>query len=174
MKKLTLKGPMLLMIIIISLFAMAKDCIGQQSPKSSPLRSPLFDTIARLDSVLFQAFNTCDVETFTKFLTEDVEFYHDESGLMVSSKVQSDGLKTRCAEQVKNGVMRRELVKGTLEVHPLPNYGAIEIGEHNFYRTLPGQKEKLTTVAKFMNIWQRNDGEWKISRIVSYGHKAIK
>ena len=93
---------------------------------------------------------------------------------MVSSKTQIDGLKTRCAEQGKNGVLRRELLKQSLEVYPLPNYGALEVGKHNFYRTLPGQKEKLTTVAKFMNIWQKKNGEWKISRIISYDHKAVE
>ena len=69
---------------------------------------------------------------------------------------------------------RRELVKGSLEVYPISNYGAVEIGVHNFYRTLTGQKEKLTTVAKFMNIWQEKNGHWKISRIISYVHEEMK
>ena len=138
-----------------------------------PVPGELFDTVARLDSMLFQAFNTCDAETFSKFLKDDIEFYHDESGLMLSSKTQMDGLKMRCKEQVKNGTLRRELVKETLEVYPLPNYGALEVGEHKFYRTLPGQKEKLTTTAKFTNIWQKTDEGWKISRIISYAHKSV-
>ena len=167
MKKVFLFVQILLMI----LFSVSKN-IYAQSPQSA--HHELYDTIIKLDSVLFQAFNTCDVKTFSAYLTDDVEFYHDESGLMVSSKTQSDGLKTRCAEQGKNGILRRELVKSSLQVYPLPNYGALEIGKHQFYRTQPGQKEKLTTVAKFMNIWQKKDGAWKLSRIVSYDHQAIK
>ena len=93
---------------------------------------------------------------------------------MLSSKIQSEGLKIRCAEQVRNGILRRELVNGSLEVYPLNNYGAVEIGVHNFYRTLAGQKEKLTTVGKFMNIWQKKNGQWKVSRIISYDHEEIK
>jgi hypothetical protein len=80
----------------------------------------------------------------------------------------------RCAEQDKNGILRRELAKGSLEVYPISNYGAVEIGVHNFYRTLTGQKEKLTAVAKFMNIWEEKNGHWKISRIISYAHEELK
>ena len=121
-----------------------------------------------------QAFNTCNIEEFTNLLTDDIEFYHDQGGLMLSSKTQSEGLKNRCADQDKNGILRREFVKGSLEVYPISNCGAVEIGVHNFYRTLTGQKEKLTTVAKFMNIWQKKNGQWKISRIISYAHEEMK
>ena len=64
-----------------------------------PVSKELFDTIARMDSILFQAFNTCNIEGFTNLLTDDIEFYHDQGGLMLSSKTQSEGLKNRCAEQ---------------------------------------------------------------------------
>lgn len=138
-----------------------------------PVSRELYDTIFRMDSVLFRAFNNCEVETFTSLLSDDVEFYHDQSGRMLSSRTQAEGLKSRCAEQGKNGVMRRELVKESLEVYPLKNYGAVQIGVHNFYRTLPGKKEKLTTVAKFMNIWEMKNGRWIVVRIVSYDHQEI-
>ena len=91
---------------------------------------------------------------------------------MLNAASQAEGLKMRCAEQAKNGVLRRELVKASLEVHPIKNYGAVEIGIHNFYRTLPGKPEKLTTVAKFMHIWQQDGEQWRVSRIVSYAHSA--
>lgn len=174
MGKLIINLSILLMTTIVYSCASMKKNITEQPEKIQPIHDELYNTISSLDSALFNAFNTCNVEVFTKFLTDDIEFYHDESGLMISAKTQSDGLKTRCAEQEKNGALRRELVKGSLEVYPLPNYGALEIGEHNFYRTLPGQNEKLTTVAKFVNIWQKRNGEWKVSRIVSYAHRSAK
>ena len=126
-----------------------------------------------MDSVLFQAFNTCDVQKFSGLLSDDIEFYHDQSGLMLSSKTQSDGLKIRCSEQGRNGVLRRALVEESLEVYPIKNYGAIQTGVHKFYRTVAGQKEKLTTEAKFMNIWQNTNGQWKVTRIISYDHKEL-
>ena len=42
-----------------------------------------------------------------------------------------------------------------------------------FYRTLPGKKEKPSTVAKFMNIWELRDGRWIVTRIVSYDHEEV-
>src|SRR5688500_19684127 len=77
-----------------------------QTPRVGTEKKAVFVTVARLDSVLFRAFNTCDVATFSNFLTDDIEFYHDESGLMVSAKTQSDGLQMRCREQDKNGILR--------------------------------------------------------------------
>lgn len=128
--------------------------------------------IAHLDAALFHAFNTCDIAAFTNYLTPDVEFYHDEGGLMLSAASQAEGLKIRCAEQSKNGELRRELVTSSLEVYPIKNYGAVEIGTHNFYRTLPGKPEKLTTVAKFLHVWQQDGEQWRVARIISYAHSA--
>ncbi len=161
-------------IILITACSTSKNKFKGHLKNYHPVSKELFDTIAHMDSVLFQAFNTCDIEKFTNLLNNDIEFYHDQSGLILSSNKQSEGLRIRCEEQNKNGVLRRELVKGSLEVYPLKNYGAIQIGVHSFFRTLPGQKEKLTTVAKFMNIWQLKNGQWKISRIVSYDHEEMK
>lgn len=148
----------------------AHDTVHQQSFSKAP--EQLKKQIERMDEALFSAFNTCDVAAFTNYLTPDVEFYHDEGGRMLSADSQAEGLKTRCAEQSNNGVLRRELVQASLEVHPIKNYGAVEIGTHNFYRTLPGKPEKLTTVAKFMHIWQQDGKQWRVSRIISYAHSA--
>lgn len=142
----------------------------QQSFSKAP--EHLKKQIEHMDEALFGAFNACDVAAFTNYLTPDVEFYHDEGGLMLSANSQAEGLKMRCAEQSKNGELRRELVKASLEVYPIKNYGAVEIGTHNFYRTLPGKPEKLTTVAKFMHIWQQDGKQWRVSRIISYAHSA--
>lgn len=168
----------ILLLFSISLLLSACSTLKNHSQeplsKYQPASKELFDTIAHLDTVLFQAFNTCNVEKFSDLLTDDLEFYHDQSGLMLSSAKQSEGLRIRCAEQDKNGILRRELVKESLEVYPLKNYGAVQMGVHHFFRTLPGGKEKLTTIAKFINIWQQKNGQWKVSRIVSYDHREVK
>jgi hypothetical protein len=162
-----------LTLILITACSTSKNNFKGSVNNYQPVSKELFDTIARMDSLLFEAFNNCRIEEFTSLLTDDIEFYHDQSGLMLSSKTQSEGLKNRCSEQDKNGILRRELVKESLEVYPINNYGAVEIGVHNFYRTLVGQKEKLTTVAKFVNIWEKKNGRWKVSRIISYGHDEM-
>ena len=150
-----------LSIALTGIFKLA----NAQSAKDS-----MYNEIAHMDSVVFNAFNTRDVEKFKSLFTEDLEFYHDKGGL--TNYEHTIGFMKEVAKN--NNGLRRDLVKGSLEVYPISNYGAVEIGVHNFYRTLTGQKEKLTTVDKFMNIWQKKNGQWKISRIISYAHEEMK
>lgn len=82
-----------------------------------------------------------------------------------------ESLNNLCKSEYR---VRRELVAGSLEVYPINNYGAVEIGVHRFYETGKGQKEKLVGIAKFVHIWQKKDGEWKISRVISYDHKPAQ
>jgi hypothetical protein len=65
--------------------------------------------------------------------------------------------------------VRREIVAGGLHVYAINNYGALEIGEHRFFLTQKGQPEKLDGIGKFANLWQQKNGEWKMSRVFSYG-----
>ena len=64
--------------------------------------------------------------------------------------------------------LTRELVKGSLEVYPIKNYGAIEIGEHQF-KHIENGKEEIGTF-KFVMIWKLENNLWKISRVISFGH----
>jgi len=43
-------------------------------------------------------------------------------------------------------------------VYPIPGYGAIEIGAHRFYEKKAGKDDVASGEAKFMHIWQNNDG----------------
>ena len=173
-KFLTTTSIFLTIGFMLSACSTSRNQLSGQSTVYSQVSQDLHNTVAGLDAALFEAFNSCNIKGFTELMADDIEFYHDQSGLMLSPKTQAEALKIRCAEQDKNGILRRELVKGSLEVYPIKNYGAVEIGVHNFYRTLPGQKEKLTTTGKFIQIWRERNGEWKVSRIVSYGHEEIK
>ena len=122
--------------------------------------------ISHMDTVLFDAFNQHDLEKLKTLFTPDLEFYHDRGGLTHYQENMESFKKTFDSPTV----VRRELAEGTLEVYPLNGYGAVEIGIHRFYSTDPGQKEKLTATAKFVHVWQKKDGEWKIARVVSYDH----
>ena len=131
---------------------------GQQAKDS------LYKEVAKLDSILFNAFNTRDVEKFKSFFSEDLEFFHDKGGLTnyeYTMNFMKDVAKN-------NNGLRRDLIKGTLEVYPIPGYGAIEIGQHRFCHLENGKQDCGNF--KFVHIWQNKNGEWKISRIVSYDH----
>src|SRR5688572_3359159 len=115
--------------------------------------------IAYMDSVLFHAFNTCDVNLSKSLFTEDLEFYHDAGGLTNYSQ-NVNSILQRCNRETK---VRRELVKGSLEVFPIKDFGAVEIGSHRFYYTEKGREEKLDGTFKFVHIWKNVNGDWKRS-----------
>jgi len=66
--------------------------------------------------------------------------------------------------------VRRELVPGTLEVHPIPGYGALEMGSHRFCESKASSCPGDSMVSKFVHIWRKKDGAWTLARAVSYGH----
>lgn len=123
---------------------------------------PLFEEIRSADTALFAASNRCDLETFGKFIADDLEFYHDMSGLSVGKA----DLLAKTRDNIC-GKMMRELVPGSLEVYPLPGYGAIEIGTHRFLH--PREPGNIGQ-ARFIHIWQKKDGAWKLTRVISYDH----
>jgi hypothetical protein len=43
----------------------------------------LFKTIQTLDAKLFDAYNHCDLTTLGAMVSDDLEFYHDQTGLEV-------------------------------------------------------------------------------------------
>lgn len=134
---------------------------AQPNPES---KETLFNEIARMDSLVFTALNTRDTLQFKTFFSEDLEFYHDKGGLtgydhtinFLKSLVES------------KSDLRRELVKGSLKVYPIPGYGAMEIGTHRFCHMENGKEDCGNF--KFIHIWQKKDGQWKITRVVSYDH----
>jgi hypothetical protein len=50
-----------------------------------------------------------------------------------------------------SGKVTRELVKGSIEVYPIKDYGAVEIGLHKF-TTIRNQQER-PQVSKFIIMW---------------------
>jgi ketosteroid isomerase-like protein len=127
----------------------------------------LFRTISSLDAAVFDAFNRCDLETFGRFFIDDLEFYHDNDGLTRSRQSLIDAVKANIC-----GKVRRELVPGTLEVHSLNRYGALEMGVHRFHH--PGRDDtEPVGEGRFIHLWQNIDGAWKITRVISYDHHVV-
>ena len=130
--------------------------------QSSATPQSLFDTVQSLDTKLFDAYNHCDLTTVSSMVAEDLEFYHDVTGFSAGRQSLLDGLKENIC-----GKVTRELVPGTLEVYPIAHYGAVEIGVHRFHH--PGDPTNIGE-AKFITLWQNEDGVWKITRALSFDH----
>ena len=159
-------GPLMLLLIPLLLASR----VDAQSKTNSTGPKELYERIASLDAALFDAYNACDIDKVGTFFTEDLEFYHEKGGLLLTRKSTLDTMRANLCGENSNRV-RRELVKGSLEVRPINNYGAVQTGEHRFYLTQKGQKEKLDGIGKFVMLWQKKDGEWRISRVISYGFR---
>ena len=129
---------------------------------------PLYQTITQLDADLFGAMNRCDMDKFSSYWAEDVEFYQDKDGLSIGRKSMVDATRNNVC-----GKFVRELVPGSMEVHSIPNYGAIEIGTHRFLHPY-AQDHGVVGEARFMNVWRLKDGHWQITRSFSFGHAVVK
>ena len=126
--------------------------------------SSLYKEIAHMDSVLFNAFNTHDLEKLKTLFTEDLEFYHDKGG--VTNYNQNMESFKDIFKNVSD--LKRELVPGSLEVYPIKDYGAVQIGAHRFCHVENGKD--VCGTFKFVHVWKKINDEWKISRIISYDH----
>lgn len=153
--------------LLISACSTSKNTQGNHPYNYSPVSKDLYDTIAHLDAIFFNAFNTRNFDELKTFLSENLEFYHDLGGVTNYTQNVEAFKKTFDSDRR----VRRELVKNTLEVYQIKDYGAVETGVHRFYATEKGQQEKLSSEAKFVQVWQKKDGGWKITRIISYGHR---
>lgn len=123
----------------------------------------LHDEILQQDTAMFEAFNAHQLDKVAAYFDDSLEFYHDQGGL-TGKRESLAGIKGMFDQ---NNGMRRDLV-GTLEVYPIKDYGAIEIGAHRFCHQENGKDDCGTF--KFLHVWQKQKDGWKITRVVSYDH----
>ncbi|HEV2578448.1 MAG TPA: nuclear transport factor 2 family protein [Acidobacteriaceae bacterium] len=140
---------------------------GTPAPEIVHAQDVLFRTVAGLDTKLFDAYNHCDLETMGAMVEDGLEFYHDKTGLMVGKQPFLEAIKNNIC-----GKVERTLVPGSLEVYPLKDYGAVEIGVHRFSH--PGHPDDGMGEAKFVTLWENKNGTWKMSRAISFDHEPVK
>lgn len=129
------------------------------------LPNDLEKEILRMDSILFSAFNARDLEKTESMFTDDLEFYHDKGGL----SHYEDNIAAFRDLFSRDYVLERTLVPGSTEVYPIPNFGAVQVGSHEFCHEENGRMDCGTF--KFVHLWKKEeDGSWKISRVISYDH----
>lgn len=157
-------------LIFLMLLCISSSLFGQVSKTSE-----LYKTLKQNDSLLFEVgFNHCDLAPFERLLSVDLEFYHDQGGILNS--------KAEFIETLKNGicksddfVARRVLLENTLEVYPLYNngviYGAIQQGSHQFFEKPNGRPETKGSIAMFTHLWLLENEQWLLKRILSYDHR---
>lgn len=130
-------------------------------------QAQLVSAITAADRQLYAAFTARDVSRYATFLSSDLEFYQDHTGL-TNYQQNLDAFRNRCAEGIH---LRRELDKDSLIINAAPGAGAIQYGIQRFYSTNPDGTEHLDATARFTNIWTRQSGAWKLTRIISFDHR---
>jgi ketosteroid isomerase-like protein len=159
--------PLQFLVLLVAAFSFSAEAEDQpKAGKNTSTSGELFETIARMDSAIFDAFNTHDVDRLMSLFTDDLEFYHDTGGLG-DYRQNAEGFKKMFASTPD---IRRDLVKGSLEVYPIKDYGAMEIGQHRFCHKEHG-KDDCGTFG-FAMVWRKTGDSWKIARVLSYGHQS--
>ena len=158
-------------IIIILILTFCSILSKAQAPVE-PLNQ-LSTTIIKYDSLFWRGYNDCDTTTMAKYLSIDVEFYHDKGGLLSGSKSLIESIQKNLCSNIDYH-LRREAVEGSVHVYPLQKsnvvYGAVITGSHVFYIWEKGKKELLDGKARFTHLWLLQNNTWKMTRILSFDH----
>jgi len=149
-------------LVSISLFSCKKEHekISDQISAYIPVDRNLYEEILAMDKEFFDAYNHCDLKKQDSIYSGDIEFFHDTGGLMTSKKEIIEATERNIC-----GKVSRELISGTVEVYPINNYGAVEIGFHKFHNIEEPDAESIPS--KFIIMWRLDHGNWKISKVIS-------
>lgn len=142
---------------------------------ATPVTAETLDQqIRQADAQLFvAAFDDCNADKAAAMTTEDLEFFHDKAGKSASSRDDfRRSVAALCESNRANHThLRRERMDGTLQVFPLHDDRALEIGDHRFHQRDAKGVERWTGQARFIHVWRRVDGRWLAERVISYDHR---
>ncbi len=139
-------------------------------PSSPQLQSEVRDQDAKFFKLMFEV---CDPDAMSRMVTPDFEMYHDRGGVVAKGEPEFIANYTKdCRSWTKPGAVRarRVLVPETFGVYPVPGYGAIEGGSHDFYAGVEGKPEVKVGRGRFTQLWRRDADGWRLSRVFSYDH----
>ncbi|MBO9621649.1 MAG: DUF4440 domain-containing protein [Sphingomonas sp.] len=137
---------------------------------AAPVAAADEKAVRTADDAFWRAFNACDAASMARWFSEDVEFYHDLTGLTRGrAATVASLLKGPCGTPGLH--LRRALVDGSMRFQAIPGYGAMLTGEHLFHARQGDTPERPATLARFLVIWQHQAGGWAMTRIVSYDHR---
>lgn len=137
-----------------------------QQPKITPyvpVNEVLQKEIEAMDKAFFDAYNSCDMKTQANIYADEIEFFHDKAGLL-----KDKATLLTATEKNICGKVTRHLVPNSIEVYPIADYGAVEIGYHWFFNKL--EPDEPTKASKFIIFWKKENNTeasgWKITKVV--------
>jgi hypothetical protein len=158
--------------------ALAAEPAAAPAAVTLPEGPALTEAVRARDAEMFAlVFERCDAARMRALLSPDFEMYHDRDGVVARSAEDfMAGYAQNCARWREPGAWRsrRELVAASLNVHPVPGFGAIEDGEHVFYERRGDGPEHLVGRARFTQLWKLTPDGWRLARVFSYAHQAAE
>ena len=152
------------LLIVLGLAGTHAALAATPADTAPPSSASLTRQIETIDRDLFDAFNGCELKKLDSFFSPALEFYHDLNGVTwTRERFIGDVQKNVC------GKFRRELVPGTMKVFPLGTWGAMYSGTHRFCQS---GATRCEGIGRFMHLLENRDGVWRVTRIVSYDHRA--
>ncbi|MDH3609390.1 MAG: nuclear transport factor 2 family protein [Gammaproteobacteria bacterium] len=161
MNKQETKFSTILSLLLICQFSYSQNTIKESyTSKYEPINKEIYDIILAKDKEYFDAYNTCDMKKQESFYSEKLEFFHDKGGLSTSKQdVLASIEKNIC------GKVTRTRIEASIEVYPIKDYGAVEIGYHKFYNNQEPNAESKPV--KFILVWKKEEDKWLISKVIS-------
>jgi hypothetical protein len=151
-----MKHTILFMSCIVLVTALTTSCDSKKQDNVIVL-----ENYKPIDIVLQRKIEELDsIEQQAALISEDIEFFHDTGGLSTSKTDIIEALKTNIC-----GKVTRKLIKGSIEVYPINNYGVVQMGYHKFYNNQ--EPDAISNPSKFVTIWKKDNEDWKMTRIIS-------
>ena len=135
------------------------------APAATP--DTLYQKILALDTAMFDAFNKCtdpaQLDKHATYFVKELEFYHDNGGASWTRDAYMKGVHDNVC-----GKFHRELDLASFRVWPIKDFGAISQGTHRFCHSAT----TCEGVGQFTMIWREKDGQWQVTRAMSYDHRS--
>lgn len=136
----------------------------------------LYARFMAFDSLIFEVgFNQCDPVHMKVLIDEDCEFFHDQSGYSRGREFIVNSITEGLCKLPYKAT--REVIRESVKVYPLYTregnlYAVLQTGDHKFWARYEGKEPEVTSVAKFSHLWVLKEGEWKLSKVISYDHRG--
>ncbi len=150
----------LLLVLMCQLICSQETIRDIKALDYEPVNREVYDMIVAMDKEYFDAYNTCNMEKQASLYAENLEFFHDKGGLNTSKQEILNSIEKNIC-----GKVTRTLIEGSIEVYPIKDYGAVEIGYHKFYNNQEPDAESKPS--KFIMVWKKEQETWLITKVIS-------
>lgn len=144
-------------------------------PEPPTINDPFIHELEDLDSLLYTAaYNNRDTGIARALIHDDFELYHDRTGMLTDmDTIMASEIMIQRFQDIGNHY-KRKLQPGSLRSYPLYDgkqlYGAIQEGINHYHKAETGD---LEGTGHFIHLWIRENGQWKLKRVISYNHRAV-